>query len=184
MHEGLARKSHARCDAKTRNGTPCRLPPVDGHHRCRMHGGTNPGRPIVTGRYSLTHRATLHEKMQTFLADPRPGDLKDELALMRALLQEYLGRYGDGVALPALEIERIMSMAETVSRLVERIARIMNQTALTAAEVQLLQARLVDLLVKYVPDPTQRLAFLDELAASVGTPEGYAGAARTIDVQP
>lgn len=136
---------------------------------------------MITGRYSLIHRAALHEKMQAFLADPCPSDLSAELALMRALLQDYLGRYPDGVALPAGEIERIMSMVETISRLVERIARIMNQTALTAAEVQLLQARLVDLLVKYVADPAQRLAFLDELAATVGTAEGYQAAAYTID---
>ena len=149
--------------------------------RCYRHGGASPGRPIITGRYSLTHRAALHEKMQVFLSDPRPGDLTAELALMRALLQDYLGRFGDGVQLPALEIERIMSMVETVSRLVERIARIMNQTALTAAEVQLLQVRIVDLLVKYVPDPAQRLAFLDELATTVGATEGHQAAARTID---
>ncbi len=131
-----------------------------------MHGGTNPGRPIETGRYSLVHRQALADKVRAFLADSRPGDLSDELALMRALLQDYLGRYPDGVALPAMEIERIMGMIETISRLVERIARILNTTALTVAEVQLLQARIVDLLVKYVDDPQKRLAFLDDLATA------------------
>jgi len=149
--------------------------------RCYRHGGASPGRPIITGRYSLTHRAALHEKMQVFLSDPRPGDLTAELALMRALLQDYLGRYGDDVALPAQEIERIMGMVETISRLVERIARMMNQTALTAAEVQLLQARLAELLVKYVPDPSQRLAFLDELAGAVGTDRRHTPAYTTIE---
>ena len=27
------------CGAATRAGTPCRLPPVTGKNRCRMHGG-------------------------------------------------------------------------------------------------------------------------------------------------
>jgi len=34
-----------RCGAKTRQGTPCKGPVVRGKKRCRMHGGTNPGRP-------------------------------------------------------------------------------------------------------------------------------------------
>jgi len=34
-----------RCLAKTRKGTPCQAPRVRGKKRCRMHGGTNPGRP-------------------------------------------------------------------------------------------------------------------------------------------
>ncbi len=34
-----------RCGAKTRKGTPCQGPVVRGKRRCRMHGGTNPGRP-------------------------------------------------------------------------------------------------------------------------------------------
>jgi hypothetical protein len=34
-----------RCGAKTRKGTPCKGPAVRGKKRCRMHGGTNPGRP-------------------------------------------------------------------------------------------------------------------------------------------
>jgi len=153
------------CGAKTRSGETCKSRAMP-NGRCRMHGGPNPGRPIIHGRYSLAHRTALADKVQTFLDDPRPGDLSAELALMRALLQDYLSRFPDGVKLPVQEIERIMSMVETVSRLVERIARILNTTALTAAEVQLLQARIVDLLVKYVDDPAQRLAFLDDLAAA------------------
>ena len=168
------------CGAKTRSGKTCKSRAMP-NGRCRMHGGPNPGRPIIHGRYSLAHRQGLAEKVQAFLDDPRPGDLSDELALMRALLQDYLGRYPDGVSLPAQEIERIMSMVETVSRLVERIARILNTTALTQAEVQLLQARIVDLLVKYVDDPGQRLAFLDELAATVGAGRGDARPVVTID---
>ncbi len=29
----------ALCGARTRNGLPCRNPPVNGKRRCRMHGG-------------------------------------------------------------------------------------------------------------------------------------------------
>jgi uncharacterized protein YjcR len=30
-----------RCGARTRAGTPCRAPAVNGKARCRMHGGAN-----------------------------------------------------------------------------------------------------------------------------------------------
>jgi hypothetical protein len=34
-----------KCGARTRSGAPCKGPAVRGKKRCRMHGGTNPGRP-------------------------------------------------------------------------------------------------------------------------------------------
>lgn len=34
-----------RCLARTRSGTECQSPAVQGRKRCRMHGGTNKGAP-------------------------------------------------------------------------------------------------------------------------------------------
>ena len=31
--------------AKTRAGTPCQRPPIEGRKRCRLHGGLSPGAP-------------------------------------------------------------------------------------------------------------------------------------------
>lgn len=156
----------ARCGAKTRTGGTCKNAQMP-NGRCRMHGG-KAGRPVIVGRYSLSHRKALADKAQAFLNDPTPADLSGELALMRALLQEYLNRYGDGTHLPVQEIERIFGMIEAISRLVERIAKILTSTALTAAEVNYLQVRIADLLTKYVPDDSKRQQFLDELSQSIG----------------
>ncbi|MEM7225799.1 MAG: HGGxSTG domain-containing protein [Pseudomonadota bacterium] len=38
MSQRTARAASPRCGARTRAGTPCRLPPVRGRPRCRMHG--------------------------------------------------------------------------------------------------------------------------------------------------
>ena len=122
-------------------------------------------------RYSLKHRQALAEKAKTFEADPIPWDLSAELALMRTLLQDYLDRFQDGITMPAEDIERIFGMLETISRLVERVAKIINSTALTMAEVKYLQARIVDLLNTYVPDPDQRAKFVAELESSIGVRE-------------
>ena len=98
---------------------------------------------------------------------------------MRALLQEYLDRFGDGDRLPYDDIARIFNMVEAISRLVERIAKVLATTALTQAEVQYLQARIVDLLSTYVPDPSKRAEFVAELAASFGV-HGDVGTAHLI----
>jgi hypothetical protein len=170
------------CGATTRTGQSCKNA-AQANGRCRMHGGGAPGRPLIHGRYSLAHRTALAEKVETFLMDSRPGDLSDELALMRALLQDYLERFPSGQPLPANEIERVMAWIETIGRLVERISRILTQTALTAAEVRLLQARLADVLVRHIDDPGVRLAILDELAEAVGGDPGNAQPALTADAE-
>ena len=128
--------------------------------RCRMHGG-KAGRPLVTGRYSLAHRQSLAQKQAQFLADPNPADLSSELALMRALLQDYLERYAG--QMPAEEITRTFGMIEAISKLVERVSKMVNETALTQAELGILQETFIDVLCQYVPDPTKQLEAVGEL---------------------
>lgn len=138
--------------------------------RCRLHGGMSPGRPIIHGRYSLKHRRSLAVKAQEFLEDPEPGNLLSELALIRALMQDYLERFPEDSPLPAADIFRLLDMVKSISRLVERISRILNQTALTQAEVQFLQGRLADIIVTYIDDPDRRIKCLDEIESSFGVP--------------
>jgi hypothetical protein len=106
--------------------------------------------------------------MEAFRADPTPGNLADELALMRALLADYLERFPDGQPLRADDIGRLFSMLEEISKLVERIFRIKNSSALTAVEVAYLQARLADLITRYLPDVSRRESFLLELSQAIG----------------
>ena len=44
-----------RCGAKTRNGTPCRSPAVQGKDRCRMHGGAKGSGAPIGNRNALKH---------------------------------------------------------------------------------------------------------------------------------
>ena len=168
------------CGAKTRSGTPCKQKAgwgTDhvGEGRCKLHGGCA-GRPIVTGRYSIKHRQSLANKVQDFIEDPEPANLISELALMRALLQDYLDRFPTGINLSVKSIGHVYEMVGDISKLVERITRILTQTALTMAEVQYLQARLADLVVKYITDDEQRSAFWDEYRASITVPGSSRGA--------
>lgn len=66
---------HTHCGARTRNGKPCRNPPVTGKVRCRMHGGAygsgaQPGNTnaLKHGRYSADaarERLDFQELMRT-----------------------------------------------------------------------------------------------------------------------
>jgi hypothetical protein len=79
---------------------------------------------------------------------------------MRALLQEYMERYPTGQTLPALEIERIFGMIREISQLVKRIADILNSTALTQADLRLLQVVLID---EFADEPDRLARILGRL---------------------
>ena len=117
--------------------------------KCKMHGGKSPGAPVTHGRYSLRHIEAVQVHLDTARAERRPKDLTEEVALLRALLSDLLTRFTRAPS--AEQVAAIGDQVERISRVAERAARIENQTALTAAEVLLLQARLADIVVKYVP---------------------------------
>lgn len=154
------------CGARTRKGTPCKSAAMS-NGRCRMHGGTNPGRPIIHGRYSVKHRESLHNKMQEFLDDPAPANLMGELAVQRAFLQDFLGKLTEQ-PIDQKTTNHVFDMTEAIGRLVERITRMLNQTAVTQMEIAFLQATITNLIVKYIDDPNKRLEFVAELRSAFG----------------
>lgn len=86
-----------KCGAKTRSGTPCKSPPVEGSNRCRMHGGKS-----LKGTQSPTYKHGLYSKyagkeLQSVLAE-LDGVSSDELInpdneikLMQALILKCKG---------------------------------------------------------------------------------------------
>jgi hypothetical protein len=162
------------CGGKARTGGKLCTQPAGwgtdhlGQGRCKLHGGCTPGRPLIHGRYSLVHRESLAAKHALFLGDPAPDDLSHELALTRALLQDYLDRFMEGTPMTADESKYALEMIDAVSKLVERISRIQNATALTQAEVRYLVVRMADLLREYIDDPDRRAEFMGKLTAAIG----------------
>lgn len=162
------------CGGKKRHGGECQRPAgwgTDhaGTGRCKLHGGgTGTGRPPIHGRYSVKRRGDLQAKIAQFYNDPAAGDLRSELALLRAFLQDYLDRFPDGVPLTAMDIDRIYNMVDAIGKLVERIAKILATTALTQAELQLLQVTLIDAISEFVPEPDRQRAFVSRIAGAFG----------------
>lgn len=160
------------CGAKTRSGTPCQRKPVAGGKRCKLHGGASlrgaESPTIKHGRYSKYLRQSLQDKLAG-VDDGNPLDLLPELQMQRALFTEYVHRFQPGITLGMGDIDALMGWSEQIGRMVERIVKMRNETALTQAEMQFLAARIVELVGKYVSDPDQRQAFISELFAGVPT---------------
>jgi hypothetical protein len=139
-----------------------------GTGRCKLHGGASPSGAMSPqfrhGRYSLSHRENMAMKAQQFINDPAPGDLTGELAILRALLQTYLDRF-EHTNMTLTDIQSVYGMIDSIGRMVERISKILNETALTQAELQVLQAVLADMLIRYIDDDDRRTEFMGELAA-------------------
>jgi len=154
-----------RCEAKTRNGTPCQNYAMD-NGRCRMHGGKSlkgVESPIYEhGRYSKYAPTSLQDKIAE-LDNYNLLDLADELQTQRALIAQYLQRYKDGFPLQEQNMAAIISWLNSVGIMVERIMKIRNETALTSAEIALLKSRTAELVVKYIDDPQKRRQFVIEL---------------------
>ncbi|MHC4646788.1 MAG: hypothetical protein ACYTBJ_14915 [Planctomycetota bacterium] len=106
--------------------------------------------------------------MEQFEDDPTPYDLDSELAMMRALFDDYLSRFADGIPLQGHDVDRLMKMLENVSRLVERIMKIMNDTALTQTELLYIKARMADELPNYITDTNDQIALVRAIFGDFG----------------
>ena len=156
-----------RCTAKSKTtGEQCRQQAINGSTKCYYHGGRSlrgtehPN--FKTGRYIRFTTESIRAKIDES-ASSDPMDLLDELAVQRALFAEYLQRFQTGAPLTALDIGALMNWADGIGHMVERIVKIRNSTALTGAEIQYLQTRIVDVLTRYIPDPKQQEQFISEL---------------------
>lgn len=98
--------------------------------------------------------ATIRNKVDSF-SDADPFDLQDELSLSRALLSDYLERF-QHVNLTMSDIGFMSSLIADITRVAEKITKIKNDNTLTAAEVQYLQVRAVNVALKYFPDDKEK----------------------------
>lgn len=158
------------CGATTRDGSKCERPAGWGTNRdegrCKQHGG-NGGRPPKHGRYAAERSESLQRKIQEYRNDPNPSEMWEELALLRAVLQEWLKEM-DEVTEDSVSV--LLDLQNSIRRTLDSINKIQSRTALTAAEVEYLQARIADLFETYVPHDHQgdALAELQQIVESNG----------------
>lgn len=147
---------HAKqCTATAKStGERCQNPAVTGWDVCRMHGAGTPtnettgGAPPTHGRYAAKRRESLQEKIREYREEETPAELWEELALLRAVLQEWLS---DLEEIDRDTVDVILDLQNSIRRTLDTINKIQTRTALTQAEVEYLQARIADVFKSYVP---------------------------------
>lgn len=158
------------CGAKTRGGGTCKKAPLKGKKRCKLHGGATPSGPANAsykhGRYAKVFRGELADKFLRASEETAPLDLLPELAVQRAVLAQQIDNVS-GSRMTLDELKSISFLAEDVVRTAAAIAKVRNDTALTAAEIKFIQLGMMRLIEKYVTDPNRRRNFIEELRGLV-----------------
>src|SRR5215204_1309703 len=122
------------CGAKTRKGTPCQNPAMQ-NGRCRMHGGASlKGTDLPqfrSGRYSKSIPDRLVGRFREALADEERHDLRDEIALAEAKIDDLLSEMVRGESDEAWAWNDVERWTARKARLVvadARLARERRQT--------------------------------------------------------
>jgi hypothetical protein len=126
------------CGARTRAGTPCARHPVPGATRCKLHGGLSP-RGIASptfkhGRHSRHLPTRLAARYQAAMTDPQLLELRSEVALMDARVDDLLSRIAAGNSADAWEAaQTAYADLLSASRSTDRLAATAALDALGAA---------------------------------------------------
>ena len=130
-----------------------------GRGRCKLHGGCA-GRPSQHALYSEI-REDLREYVEQATEMDAPGDLQGELAVLRALLLDYLDGAND---LDRDDVEAAHKLLKEIRRTSDTIHKQLQRERLTKEEEQKLFTTFAKILREYVPD-ADRDSALDELEA-------------------
>lgn len=126
---------------------------MQGRTVCYHHGG-KAGRPIKTGRYSklLKARPDWLEAYERFRDDPALMETANEIALLRALVERWIDRYGDHLSTET--IGQAQSLIDAVSKLVDRRHRQIytEATSITRQQFAVFAGELLDLVRQYLGD--------------------------------
>jgi glucans biosynthesis protein len=160
----------AECGAKTRSGGTCRLPPVAGRTRCRLHGGASlagvahPG--FKTGkrsRYLKELPKELKRGYRAALADPELAGLGEELALLEVRISGLLRRLSEEQPPPWGEAaESLNDLAAAVAEgdldAIREVLALHAQVVRTGADAAKAQAGTWRLLMEAVNQKTKTAA--------------------------
>lgn len=153
------------CNARTRSGGYCKNRAGYGTDhvgvgRCKFHGGSTPVKHALYSRYrdALLGRG-LGEVFDQLVNDPELKDLRQEAALLRALVIGRLKREdGSGD-------EAIPEIVERLSRVVKRLHEIEEgrHVYVHVSGLQVVIQQVVQVIERHVPDPDTRAAIAADL---------------------
>lgn len=145
-----------------------------GSGACKKHGGANDQYSVTkikTGKNASSTKNRLAADIALYLNKDRKDllDLTREFATLRAVLDEYMDNFPNPMSDNYFAaIDRLQSVVGTLGSLVDKMSKVENRSTLTTAQVLYLRATVVDLFMKYLPDPDMRTRAVKELAARMG----------------
>jgi hypothetical protein len=125
----------------------------------------------VTGRKAVKTKNRLADQIDDYLNKDREDllDLTYHLAATRVIFDEFIEGYPDPEADDyGLWFHRFTNLIGTMGTLVEKISKVDARNSLTAAQVLYIRAVMVDMFLKYIPDPDLREQALRDLASRMG----------------
>jgi hypothetical protein len=162
------------CEATSkRSGERCRKHAMRGRNVCMSHGGKTPrgaaSPHFKTGRYSRSLPGRLVAAYEEALSDPRLLSLRDDIALTDAMLMETLSQFDDDT--PTTKKRRVVrdacKLIEQRRRLVDSEVKhiVLAREMITAEEAMSLMRAMVAIVTRYIPDPKDRAAIVEEVHA-------------------
>lgn len=134
--------------------------------RCKLHGGA---KPIKTGRYSTIKREQLRNLIEQHEADPDPLNILPELAVTRALFQDFIERYDkwrDALLawhesfgregekpMQMLDISDAYRIVSEATKIVERIEKIRAANAISRPDLFRVIGEMGRVVERFVTDP-------------------------------
>jgi len=164
--------------AKT-TGQRCKAVAMRGSEVCRMHGGAKgSGRPPKSGLYAFDTgkvSETISEAFQRYLQDPDITLLNEEIALVRAYLENYVATFTPSSSQhpPPLTSEfydTLLGFASRLSRLAKTQAEIEwgPQHLITATQAMVFFNAVMDAVFRHVRDVDTREAIVADLQRTTG----------------
>lgn len=138
---------------------------------CLAHGGRTPrgaaSPSFKTGRYSRSMPGTLVADYERALNDPQLLSLRDDIALMDAMILSTLGQLDDDD-----NPTKDRQAWQVIGRLIDRRRRLVDsevrhlvlaREVITAEQAIALVSALVEIVKRYVPDPLDRQAIVEDM---------------------
>ena len=145
------------CGAKTRGGGTCKRKGTGTGGRCRLHGGASlVGSALPQwkhGRWSKYLPESLATKFQEGLNDPELMQLRQDVALVDALLTDFADRVKKGKGLNYRQRKEVMDLTDSRRKLIESEAKRQRELGLLVPVEKVMQlvAALASLHQEIVP---------------------------------
>ena len=119
---------------------------------------------------ALISERQIRAKAQEYRESMAALSLDEELANMRAV-RDLIMTWANGQEITGKMLNMLMESNERVVGVIKSVAHVLNTTALTQAEVQFLQVRILEVAPKFV-EPDRLNEFIREITSPLGTTVG------------